>query len=57
VSLTPVLMTPYRGDDTMNYNAPQLLTASGQPLLGALANGLRSQVVDWMTNQGRFFPG
>jgi hypothetical protein len=57
LSLTPVLMTPYRGDDTMNYNAPQLLTASGQPLLGALAKGLRSQVIDWMTNQGRFFPG
>lgn len=57
VSLTPVLMTPYRGDDPMYYNGVQLLTASGQPLLGALANGLRSQVVDWMTNQGRFFPG
>jgi len=57
LSLAPVLVTPYRGDDTINRNTPQVLTASGQPLLEAALGEFKAQVLAWMTNQGRFFPG
>lgn len=57
LSLAPVLMTPYRGDDTINRNTPQVLTASGQSLLEAALGEFKAQVLAWMTNQGRFFPG
>jgi len=57
LTLSPILMTPYRGDDTINRNYPQILTATGEPLLGAAYTEFKAQVLAWMTNQGRFFPG
>jgi len=57
VSAIPVLMTPYRHDDTINRNTPQVLTASGQQLFGSLIEVFHYQVDLWMTRQGRFFPG
>ena len=57
VSAIPVLMTPYRHDDTINRNTPQVLTASGQQLFGSLIEVFHYQVNLWMTRQGRFFPG
>lgn len=57
LTLSPILMTPYRGDDIINKDYPRLLTATGEPLIGAAYAEFKAQVLAWMTNQGRFFPG
>ena len=57
LTLSPILMTPYRGDDIINSTSPQVLTASGQSLFTAEFGEFKAQVLAWMTNQGRFFPG
>jgi hypothetical protein len=57
VTLIPIVITPYRHDDTINHNAPAIWRAAGQPILSALLQETSAQVHAWMSIQGRFFPG
>lgn len=49
----PILLTPYRFDDTFDRLIPEKLSKPGGSYLGWFLD----QTVPWMHNQGRFFPG
>jgi hypothetical protein len=55
-TIVPILVTPYRYDDTINRNYPEILTSGGQSLVPSLLHEWHVQTLAWMTNQGRFFP-
>ncbi len=48
-----VMSTPYRGDDLINKDIRANVHASGKTLVGFT----RDLIEQWMTQQGRFFPG
>ncbi|MEP7018613.1 MAG: hypothetical protein ABI899_11420 [Actinomycetota bacterium] len=53
VSLMPILMTPYLGDDTFDRTPPQMVADPKVTHLGAFIDSTHA----WMTQQGRFTPG
>ena len=53
VSLMPILMTPYLGDDTFNRTPPQFATDPAATHLSVFFEVTQS----WMRQQGRFMPG
>lgn len=54
MAVVPILLTPYRFDDTFDRLIPVQLSKQGG---GSYLDWFLGQTVPWMHNQGRFFPG
>lgn len=56
-TVAPILMTPFRADDTVNQGIAAGFRASGEPLLVNLWQVTIAFTRMWADTQGRFFPG
>lgn len=56
-TVAPILMTPFRADDTVNQGIAAGFAASGQPLVVNLWQVAFAFTKMWAETQGRFFPG